>query len=514
MKRFCRILFSRYMICIVFILLELLLLLPSTTFHNETTLRIMFYFYIVIAVISIISLINKDLNPEYKVSWLMAIIFIPYVGTLFYVIFSRRRISRREMRIFSEIVPIISARRRGTDQGTVINKLAEQDSLAAAKVRAIINDDYLAELSQGTVSKYYPAAECMYEDMKRSLMEAEKFIFLEYFIMQDGEMLRGILEILKERAAAGVEVRIMYDDVGCMGRLGAEMPDLEKQFGIKCVRFGRITPWATAVHNNRNHRKQMIIDGVCAYTGGVNIADEYINLTSPFGHWKDGGIRIIGRAVASMTELFLVSWDLSSGEISNYGAYTETTPSNESDGGFYVPFGSGPSPIYRRPVGKNVFLNIINQAEEYVFITTPYLIIDFDLTEALRNAALRGVDVKIITPGTADKKLVNIMTKSSYRYLIDAGVKIFEYTPGFIHEKVLVSDGVYAVVGTINFDYRSLAHHYENAVWMAYTPSVQSIYEEYLKTLDACEKIDAKRAKLNPIEWIFKIGIKIFAPLL
>ena len=208
-------------------------------------------------------------------------------------------------------------------------------------------------------------------------------------------------------------------------------------------------------------------------------------------------------------------WDMTTKTISDYSAYLATAQEAEiSDGGYYIPFGSGPLPIYRRPVGKNVFLNIINQAKSYVYITTPYLVIDFDLTESLRNAALRGVDVRIITPAVADKKWVKIMTKSSYLNLMDSGVKIYEYTPGFIHEKLIVSDDICAVIGTINFDYRSLVHHFENAVFIAHSKTVLDTRDGFLKTLSASKRIDSRTARLNFAERILKIGIRIFAPLL
>ena len=317
-----------------------------------------------------------------------------------------------------------------------------------------------------------------------------------------------------KRAAVGVEVRVLYDDVGCMTTVPPSFDKKLNALGIKSARFAKITPIATAVHNNRDHRKLMIIDANCAFTGGINIADEYIGRRERFGHWKDGGILIKGDAARTMTEQFLTMWDMSVREISEYERFLTHETKHAGDGGYYLPFGSGPFPIYRRPVGKNAFLSIINQSQKYVYITTPYLIIDFDLTEALRNAALRGVDVKIITPAVADKKIVKIMTKSSYRNLIDAGVKIYEYTPGFIHEKILVSDDSYAIVGTINLDYRSLAHHFENAVFMALTPTVLDIRDGFLETVSASLRVDAASAKLGFVEWIFKIGIRVFAPLL
>ena len=271
----------------------------------------------------------------------------------------------------------------------------------------------------------------------------------------------------------------------------------------------------SSVHNNRDHRKICIIDGRVAYTGGVNIADEYVNTKVRFGYWKDGGIMLRGDAVAGLMKQFFSGWDFTVGSISNYSKYLSAVkPAEYIDGGYYLPFGSGPNPIYQRPVGKNAFLNLINQARNYLYITTPYLIIDYDLTEALCNAALRGVDVRIITPGIPDKKKVKVMTKSSYPYLMKAGVKIYEYLPGFIHEKTLVCDDKYAMVGTINLDYRSLVHHFENAVWMYASPTVEIARDEFLKTVDESARMDDNRSRLTPKEWLTKTAIRLFAPLL
>ena len=513
MKRLCKLLFSRYFICTVFIILEIALLAPS--FWLSDYPQLLLVFSIPLTVAAIVELINRNINPDNKLTWMLVLVFLPYVGVVIYAIFSKRRISRKEACIFSRLTPIIAQRKRNSNSGEVIDKLDRENPLVATKVRAIINDDYLAELSDGSASEYFSSGEQMYSAMKRELLAARDFIFLEYFIIEPGVMLDGILEILAERASAGVEVRILYDDVGCMGRLDAKFEGRLASFGIKCARFSPITPIATAVHNNRDHRKLMIIDGDRAFTGGVNIADEYINMRERFGHWKDGGILIRGSAVRCMCELFLTMWDMTKREISDYERFTQKEMSgNISDGGYYLPFGSGPLPIYRRPVGKNAFLNIINQAQSYVYITTPYLVIDYDLTEALRNAALRGVDVRIITPRVADKKSVKIMTKSSYLNLMDAGVGIYEYTPGFIHEKLVVSDDLCAVVGTINFDYRSLVHHFENAVFMALCPTVIKIKEEFINTEAKCERIDASAAKLGFFEWLLKILIRAFAPIM
>ena len=323
-----------------------------------------------------------------------------------------------------------------------------------------------------------------------------------------------IYAILKKKAKEGVDVRLLYDDIGCMNTLKASFPKKLSGDGIQCQRFGRIVPKISTVHHNRDHRKICVVDGKVAYTGGINIADEYINLKDRFGHWKDGGVRIEGHAVLGFVKLFITMWDFTSGAVSNYSEFFTVEKARESDGGYYIPFGSGPMPAYPRHSGKNAILNIINQSKKYVYITTPYLIIDYALTEALKCAAYRGVEVVIVTPGKADKKLVKLLTKSFYPTLIESGVRIYEYTPGFMHAKLILSDDEYAMVGTVNFDYRSLVHHYEDALWMYKTPTVGVIKDDFLKTLDMSEKIDAKNARLTFSEKVAKDLIRIFAPLL
>jgi cardiolipin synthase len=282
------------------------------------------------------------------------------------------------------------------------------------------------------------------------------------------------------------------------------------------------------MHNNRNHRKIAVVDGKVAYTGGVNIADEYINERVRFGHWKDGGVRIFGDAAEGFVKLFLCDYDLTVSDTSDYSYFLSGANDDrehvkrflnqpyaaKENQGFYIPFGCGPMPIYSDSVAKGAFLGIINRAERYVYITTPYLIVDFDLTEALRGAAKRGVDVRIITPAIADKPTVKIMTKSSYPYLLEAGVKIFEYTPGFIHEKLLLSDDLYAVVGTINMDYRSLVHHFECGVWIYGADVISDMRKGIEKTLDVSCEIDKAHSALSPKERITRSLVRIFAPLL
>ena len=510
MRRFCRAMFSRYAVSAIMIILEVALMSYLFVSASES-LYIVIALSFSVSVFAFFNILIKDTNPEYKISWVAIILLMPPIGALLYFIFYQRRMSRREIRLIGGVVSEMNSR---TDRGGEYSALAELSPRAAGRARAILSDDPVSDIYCGE-SEYFPSGEAYFESLISDLEEAERYIFLEYFIIEPGALWDKIHSVLVKKADAGVDVRLLYDDVGCMSTLPRRYEFQLRKEGIRAYRFAKVSPRVSSVHHNRDHRKIAVVDGRVAYTGGVNIADEYVNLKKKFGYWKDGGIRLRGSAVSGFLKLFLSSWDFVSKSISDYDSLLSSVERADGQGGgYYVPFGSGPNPIYKRQVGKNCFLNIINQAERYVYITTPYLIIDYDLTESLRNAALRGVEVKIITPGIADKKAVKIMTKSSYPYLIEAGVEIYEYAPGFIHEKLIVSDDEYAVVGTINFDFRSLVHHFECAVWMYKTDTVSAIKSGFLNTLSDSVHVSSDKSKLTFAEWGLRNAVRLFFPLL
>lgn len=326
-------------------------------------------------------------------------------------------------------------------------------------------------------------------------------------------MWNSILEILLEKVKEGVEVKLLYDDIGCMATLPGDYTKRLRKMGIDAHKFNKVIPRMTVAYNNRDHRKILVVDGQVGYTGGINLADEYINHIVRFGHWKDGGVRLEGRAVKALTRLFLMNWYINRGEITDFDRYHFDSQRVEGKG-LYIPYGSGPKPIYKEQVGKAVYQNIINQAIDYVYITTPYLIIDYDLTEDIKNAAMRGVDVRIVTPFIPDKKLIQIVTRGAYPDLLEAGVKIYEYTPGFIHSKNVISDDELAVVGTINFDYRSLVHHYENAVLMYQTESIADIKQDFEDLFDVSKEISLETLQNSWYQRLLKEIMQLFAPLL
>ncbi|MFR8262027.1 MAG: cardiolipin synthase [Frisingicoccus sp.] len=433
------------------------------------------------------------------------------LGSLLYVMFSEKKLTHREVRHMIKLRNVMP----GSDKK--VDKFSESDgdtALALGKAKAILYDDPQAELFSDTDSEYFALGEQMYEKMLADLKQAQNFIFLEYFIVEEGVMWNQMLEILKERAAAGVEVRMLYDDIGCMATLDGKYDRRLRESGIQCYKFNPFRPDASEMHNNRDHRKLLIVDGQIGYTGGINLADEYINRIQKYGHWKDGGIRLEGAAVKGMTRLFLINWDTCRESLSDYERYLRPPKLPERGEGYYIPFGSGPKPAYFNPVGKNVFLNLINQAKSSLYITTPYLIIDYDLTNAIQNAAKRGVDVRIITPYIPDKKIIQLMTRNSYPPLLESGVKIYEYTPGFIHAKNVIVDDEYAVVGTINFDYRSLVHHYENAVWMYRTAVIPEMKNDFLNTMEKSMKLEQSAIRMSAAQKVLKYCIRLFVPLM
>ena len=356
-----------------------------------------------------------------------------------------------------------------------------------------------------------------FQFLSEELSQAKKYIFIEYFIINDGVMWRTILDILEKKAAEGVDVRLIYDGFGCLTTLPYKYDEEIRKKGIKCVIFNPFRPFLNIIQNNRDHRKLCIIDGWVGFTGGVNLADEYINQRERFGHWKDTAVMLKGEAVWNMTIMFLHMWDviLRSREPVDYTKYLpHAIHKEEFEGsGFIQPFSD--TPLDHEIVGENVYMNIINRAKHYVYICTPYLIIDNEMMTSLCLAAKSGIDVRIMTPGIPDKKMVFLLTQSYYQQLIEAGVKIYEYQPGFLHAKSFVCDDEVAVVGTINLDYRSLYLHFEDGVWMYKNDAIADIKRDFLDTLEYCNPVGVEfcTGRKLPVRIMQNI-LRLFAPML
>lgn len=546
MKKILKFLFSRYFLSAVFILVELVILVYFL-FYGYYYSSVLVIISGIIDVLVIISLINRDTNPEFKLTWLAVVTTLPLIGGALYIIFSHRRLSRREAKLLSGIAQGLLENKKASLDDTKslknLNELSKISELGGGRALSILKDDGLASLYSGCEARYFDSGESFFEEICEKLKRARNYIFLEYFIVDEGELFDRIYAILKQKVAEGVEVRLLYDDIGSMNTLSNGFDKKMRSEGILCYRFAKVNAKLTSSHNNRDHRKICVIDGIYAFTGGANIADEYINKKMRFGHWKDGGIEVEGDAARGFARLFLLLYDFTVGSISDYEKFlscgrsagngeqnykTECENKNELDlskkiqldscsteiAGYMIPFGSGPAPAYRESVGKNVLMNLIEMSNRYLYITTPYLIIDYDLTGALKNAAKRGVDVRIITPHVPDKKFIKIMTKGSYPTLLRSGVRIYEYTPGFIHEKLVVCDDISAVSGTINLDYRSLVHHFEDGLWLFMHPEIIKMRDSFLRAEDKSHEILEADAKLSVFESIVKSLVKIFAPLL
>ena len=469
------------------------------------------WFYLLVWVTEIavvIKIIASDDNPDYKVPWLMVVLLIPVAGFMMYFLFYDRKLQKR----FIRRMDAMKAIGHKPDDSRLFAGLAEESLEARNQAKMLCNISE-SHLYSDTKQAYFPLGEEMFARLLEDLRAAETFIFMEYFIIEEGIFWNSILEVLKEKAAAGVEVKVLYDDIGCMMTLPGDYFRTLQRFGIEAAPFSPLKGNADSEFNNRSHRKITVIDGRIGYTGGVNIADEYINETVRFGHWKDVGLRLEGDAVKELTNLFLI----------DYGINVRKKPEAKGnyfpdysvpEAGYLIPFGDGPAPIYNRRVGKSVIQNMLNQADRYMYIMSPYLIVDNELCQAIEDAALRGVTVKLILPHIPDKKIILEMARSFYQRLIAAGVEIYEYGPGFIHAKCYLADDEYAMVGTINLDYRSLVHHFENGVWMYRCACLTDIREDFEDTLNKCIRIDETNMKWTLPQRFLRAVLKVFAPML
>ena len=468
-------------------------------------------FYTVINILVLLFLISKDDNPSYKLIWVVVILGIPMIGGVLYVLFGNKRASRRlGMKITEEHKQYLPLMQPNAEASSIIGS----NHRRASGITAYLQQKCSFPVWGNTQSTYYPIGEDIYTDMLAELERAEKFIFMEYFIIEPGVMWSGILAILQEKAAAGLDVRVMYDDLGCISTLPKDFAESLRNKGIKCVPFNPVMPFLNLAMNNRDHRKIMVIDGNVAFTGGVNLADEYINEKVKHGHWKDTGVKIRGAAVWSFTEMFLAIWNAfsdDSKEIEQYSPDADFIKAISHDG-FVLPFSD--SPADNEAISQNVYLDILNKANDYVYIFTPYLIIDSEMLNALCMAAKRGVDVMLITPGIPDKKLVFRVTRASYEPLISAGVRMFEYTPGFTHAKSFVSDDEIAVVGTINLDFRSLYLHYECGLLLINTRSIMQLKDDFTETLTKCTEVTPQALKQSFFWHLFDAMIRVFSPMM
>lgn len=497
-----------------FIIAILLIVLETAAVLALTILCAIYipYFYLAMyatQIFCVLKIINSQENPDYKIPWLLFVLVVPVAGFMIYFMFYNRMLSPKYIKRLKKV----DSQQLKVKDNTALAQLEKEDKQAYLQANLLCK---LAKtnLYRNTAAEYYDMGEKLHAAMLEDLKKAEKFIFLEYFIIEEGIFWNSILDILKEKAANGVEVRVIYDDIGCMQTLPGDYCKVLAGFGIKAVCFARLKGQADNEFNNRNHRKIMVIDGEIGYTGGVNIADEYINQTARFGLWKDVGIRLEGEAVTQLTSIFLADYEMNvKTPVTEFAPYFWNGTSVENDG-YIIPFGDGPRPTYKHRVAKIMIMNMLSQALDYVYMMSPYLIIDNELCQAMENAALRGVDVRIITPHIPDKKIVFVMTRSYYKRLMDAGVKIYEFTPGFVHAKVYLADDKYAIVGTINLDYRSLVHHFENGIWLYRHQVLKQIKEDMYATMSRSEEIAEDSIKDTLPQRFIRALVRAISPML
>lgn len=467
--------------------------------------------FVLFSLIIVIWLVAKDDNPSYKITWIILIMTLPVVGWFFYLKFSNKTLPHR----YWEKI----AANEAAHPALFTAEEGDTAALLEQYPRHRVLTDYIRNISGfpaygGTQVEYAPLGEDFFRQLMRELPKAKKFIFLEYFILEKGLMWDSVLEILRERAAAGVEVCVIYDDFGCIQRLSASYPKELAGFNIKAVPYNPMRPSMDPSFNYRDHRKICVIDGQVGFTGGINLADEYINKVERFGHWKDTSVLLRGAAVRSLTRMFLQQWTL------NAGSDTLDRPEEEyltaralPAQGYVQPYPD--SPLDHFNVAENAYLHLIQRADHYVYITTPYLILDNEFVTTLKTTAESGVDVRIITPSHPDKWYVHMVSRSYYQTLIQSGVKIYEYQPGFIHAKMCLCDDEAAMVGTANLDYRSLYLHYENAVLLYHTPVLAEIKKDIEETLEKSRliTIEELRSKLRGTSALCAL-LKLLAPLM
>lgn len=456
---------------------------------------------------------GKHTNTNIKVSWIIFLLVFPLAGIIFYTLFGSRFslffTKKRFKSIYGIFDSILNPNRE------LMNNLKLNDKEMYGQSYYIYSQGKMPPYS-GNKLEYFSDASDGIESQKEAMRNAEKFIFLEYHAIEDSESFREIEDILIQKIDEGVDVRVLYDDMGSIGFITTSFKKRLKKEGIRCRVFNPVIPVLNIFMNNRDHRKITIIDGKVAFTGGYNLADEYFNIVNPYGHWKDTGIRIEGKAVDSFTIMFLEMWNsikFDTNKKEHMDELLNQADVFEEEAGIIQPFAE--NPLYEEKISRNVYMNLAKNAKDYLYIMTPYLILDDDFAEEIGSAAKRGVDVRIITPGIPDKKTIYKVTKSYYATLARNGVRIFEYTPGFMHAKQHISDDKYAVIGTINLDYRSLYLHFENGVLIHDHPIIFDMKKDFEDTFKICNEVTSEYSSGRST--VLRIGqciLRLFSPLL
>lgn len=474
------------------------------------------YTYMAITAVSLIAvaiLLDKDdVNPVYKLMWLLIILLLPPTGTIFYLYWGGRSRHGRKARQYSAC----SARANQALPDPLSSlALLPGDDVPFTRCGRYLAQYAYAPVWDNTSCRYYAWGQEFLPDYLEELQKAQQFIFLEYFILQEGKLWDQVLEILKQKAAQGVDVRVLYDGMGSLVKLPKDYDATLRSYGIQCGIFApmRFSPNLSdyTLLNHRDHRKITVIDGNVAFSGGFNLADEYANFTHPHGVWKDTGFMLRGEAVYSYTAAFLATWDYVRHTVSPVERFRPTC--RDMADCVIQPFVD--SPLDQENVSENAYFNILQQAQRYVYVATPYLVVDNEMLTCLRLAAKSGVDVRILTPGIPDKKFVYLVTQSFYHTLLEAGVRIFEYTPGFMHAKMFVSDDKAAIVGSANMDYRSLYLHFENCCAFYGGQMARTVRKDLEQCMAVSRECTLEEVYRTPLpKRILQIFFRIFAPLM
>lgn len=460
----------------------------------------------VAAVLLVLFIIIKRDETAYKILWLLVILTVPVAGALLYLLFGNRRTAR----------PLRKRLRRVQEAGQPAplpcgGTPFEGEKRMEQTVRWLEHKTGYPLMRAEDV-RYYPLGDAMYPDMLTDLRAAKKTIYLEYFIIEPGEMWQSIVDILAQKVREGLDVRVMYDDLGSISTFNFSNALALEKLGIRCATFNPLLA-LKGTANYRDHRKMLIVDDAVAYSGGVNLADRYINREHPYGHWKDTGFRLTGAPVRSFTHMFLTFWNAFSLQKEEPMPMPPAAAAAEpaAQDGWVLSYYD--SPLNSEATSNRLYIDLLSQATDYTWFFTPYLMLGDDLLDAMLAAAQRGVDVRIIMPGIPDKKLIFRMSRSFYQVLLTGGVKIYEYTPGFVHAKSLVCDDRAATVGTVNLDYRSLFLHFENNSLFYRGSIVARVKEDFLATQSQCRAVEACDTKRYSRRWIVDGVLRIFAPL-
>lgn len=508
-QSFFNMIFSRTGLIIVLLACQVLFLLSIFVWFQEFIPHI-YGIVICFTLFMVLYLLNSDMNPTAKITWLVVILFMPVFGVLLYLYTQKdighRTLKNRTNKVVQESKDLI------VQPKDVLEEL-RKDYPGVASLANYTARSGCHPVWKNTDVTYFSIGEDMYAEMLNQMKQAKSFIFLEYFIVASGLMWDTMLDVLVSKVKEGVKVRFLYDGTNEFTTLPHDYPTLLANLGIECKSFAPVTPFVSTHYNYRDHRKIMVIDGHTAFNGGINLADEYINEVVHYGHWKDTGLMVKGDAAKSFTMMFLQMWNLDE-LYPEYKPYVDVElPASSSAHGYVMPYGD--CPVDDDKVGEHVYIDLLNRAHDYVYITSPYLIIDGEMEDALKFAAKRGVDVRIILPGISDSAIAHGLAYTHYKVLLEAGVKIYEYTPGYVHAKMFVVDGKEAVVGTINLDYRSLYHHFECATYLLETSCISDILKDFYATQKQCQEITAANLASIPLKRkLLGFVAKTVAPLI